>query len=340
MKILIDHQLPFLLAHGGLQIQIEQTKSALEAAGVEVEYLRWWDSEQRGDIIHFFGRAHPLHIDWAHGKGMKYVMTELLSGQSSRPDAVLRAQATLHRLLKLGIPRILIENLRWDGHSKADAVIVLTEREAEVAETLFHPPRSKLFVVPNGVDREFFLPHARPSEVSDELLCVATIRPLKRNVELAKAAVVANVPIRFVGSPYGKGDPYYQEFAAIAASRPDLVRYDGPICHRNKLAALYQKARGFVLLSTMESLSLSALEASAAGCPLLLSKLPWARCAFGEQASYCPIANTKLTARVLKDFHDAAPHLPPPEKPCRWDKIAEMLIGIYRDISAGAPRRM
>lgn len=41
MKILIDHQLPFLLAHGGLQTQIERTKTSLEDAGLEVEYLRW-----------------------------------------------------------------------------------------------------------------------------------------------------------------------------------------------------------------------------------------------------------------------------------------------------------
>lgn len=329
MKILIDHQLPFLLAHGGLQIQIERTKEALEGAGVEVEYLRWWDDTQKGDIIHFFGRAHPLHIDWAHGKGMKYVMTELLSGQSSRPNTVLRAQGILHRLLKLGIPRIFIENLRWDAHSKADAVVVLTQREAKVAQILFCPPRNKLFVVPNGVDQEFFLPHARSSEVSDELLCVATIRPLKRNVELAKAALAANVPIRFVGTPYDTGDPYYREFADIAASRPDLVRYAGLISDRNELAALYRKARGFVLLSTMESLSLSALEASAAGCALLLSDLAWARCAFGADARYCPIGRVDTTARVLRDFYNNAVSAPIPLPPMRWSDVGKQLIEIY-----------
>ena len=56
MKVLIDHQNPFLLMHGGLQIQIEQTKAALGAIGVEVEFLRWWDPAQRaglrtGDLI-------------------------------------------------------------------------------------------------------------------------------------------------------------------------------------------------------------------------------------------------------------------------------------------------
>jgi glycosyltransferase involved in cell wall biosynthesis len=332
MKILIDHQLPFLLAHGGLQIQIEQTKSALVAAGLDVEYLRWWDDSQKGDIIHFFGRAHPLHIDWAHGKGMKYVMTELLSGQSSRPITALRAQAILQRLLRLAMPRILISTLRWDAHTKADAVVVLTKHEARVAKILFNPPRHKLFVVPNGVEQEFFLPRKKLSEISDELLCVATIRPLKRNAELAKAAISANVPIRFVGSPYCETDPYYQEFASIASSRPDLVRYAGPVSDRNMLASLYQQARGFVLLSTMESLSLSALEAAASGCPLLLSDLPWARCTFGPDATYCPIAPEKTTADFLRQFYATAPSLPLPTRPFAWRDVADKLIDIYRGL--------
>jgi len=63
VKILIDHQLPFLLAHGGLQIQIERTREALEESGLEVEYLRWWDDSQKGDIIHFLGRAKIARMD-------------------------------------------------------------------------------------------------------------------------------------------------------------------------------------------------------------------------------------------------------------------------------------
>src|ERR1019366_772376 len=48
MKVLFHHFLPFSLAHGGEQVQIEQTKTALERAGVEVEFLRWWDAA-KGD---------------------------------------------------------------------------------------------------------------------------------------------------------------------------------------------------------------------------------------------------------------------------------------------------
>jgi carbamate kinase len=82
------------LAHGGLQTQIEQTKAALEAEGVDVEYLRWWDEAQRGDVIHYFGRPTSTYIEQAHVKEMKVVLAELLSGPGSR-SAQARAMQKL-----------------------------------------------------------------------------------------------------------------------------------------------------------------------------------------------------------------------------------------------------
>ena len=60
MKILLNCRLPFALAHGGMQTQIEQTQAALIALGLEVEPLRWWDATQTGDLIHYFGRFSGL----------------------------------------------------------------------------------------------------------------------------------------------------------------------------------------------------------------------------------------------------------------------------------------
>src|SRR5208283_4192488 len=68
MKVLFDHHMPFSLAHGGLQQQLVQTKSALEQVGVETEYLRWWDDSQRADIIHFVGRPATEYVNFAHGQ--------------------------------------------------------------------------------------------------------------------------------------------------------------------------------------------------------------------------------------------------------------------------------
>jgi len=331
MKILIDHQLPFLLAHGGLQTQIEHTKAALERAGLEVEYLRWWDDSQQGDIIHFFGRANPSHIEFAHAKRMKYVMSELFTGQGSRTPTQLKFQGMLERVMRNCVPSTFLANFRWDSYHLADATIVGTEWEAEVARLLFFPPPSKFHLVPNGVEDEFFVDAETMVPRGDALICTATITPRKRTVELAEAAIASKTPLRFCGAPYGKNDPYYAVFLETISKAPDLLSYSGSVEDRAELASSYKRARGFVLLSTMESRSLSSEEAAAAGCPLLLSDLPWAKSVFGQHAQYCPVdVSTEQTARHLRKFYDAALALQPPPKPCRWEDVADRLVKIYK----------
>jgi glycosyltransferase involved in cell wall biosynthesis len=333
VKVLIDHQLPFLLAHGGLQIQIERTKQALEASGIEVEYLRWWDDSQGGDIIHFFGRANPCHIDFAHAKGMKYVMSELFTGQGSRTPAQLRLQGALEKALRNVVPATFLASFRWDAYEKADALLVGTTWEAEVATLLFAPSPERIHIVPNGVEEVFFLdPSSQAVPRSNELVCTATITPRKRVVELTAASILAETPLRILGAPYGEEDPYYRRFLVLADQRPDLIRYSGALKDREELARAYKEARGFVLLSTMETRSLSSEEAAAAGCPLLLSDLPWARSTFGQTATYCPIGNTDSTAAALRKFYEEAPRLPTPGKPCRWGDVANRLMQIYQTL--------
>src|SRR5271154_4402261 len=107
MKVLFDHQNPFLLMHGGLQIQIEQTKAALDAIGVEAEFLRWWDSEQRGDVIQFYGRPSAAYINFAHQKGIKVVMLQLLTGLGSRAGWARSVQKVVIKAGKKASPNML-----------------------------------------------------------------------------------------------------------------------------------------------------------------------------------------------------------------------------------------
>src|SRR5204862_4268910 len=129
----------------------------------------------------------------------------------------------------------------------------------------------------------------------------------------------ARTPLWIIGKPYAATDPYAQHFFSLAKSAPKLIRYEGAIDDRAGLAEIYRQARGFVLLSTMESLSLSALEAAACECPLLLSALPWARTVFGANASYCD-ANAPIGRRsqILQEFYRKAPTLPLAPKPLSW----------------------
>ena len=328
MKILFYCGLPFALTHGGQQVQIERTQAALQSIGLEVEPIRWWDDQQRGDIIHYAGRMPTTQIELAHQKGIKVVMAELLTAPGSRSRAQLWLQRMMNRTLAGIAPAHLVAAFNWKSHRLADACIALTPWEAHLMNYLFGAPKERIHVVPNGVEEVFL--QAPPAERGQWLVCTATITERKQVLELAQAAVLARTPVWIIGKAYAESDPYAQRFYSLARQYPKIIRFEGSIQDRAKLAQVYRAARGFVLLSTMESLSLSALEAAACECPLLLSDLPWARTVFGEQATYCPVAAPRRAARALREFYDRAPNLKPPPRPMTWHAVALKLKEIYQ----------
>lgn len=332
MKVLLNCHVPFSLAHGGAQIQIEQTKIGLEKIGVAVEPLRWWDDQQAGDILHHFGRIPASLVELAQRKGMKVVMAELLTGQGSRSRAVLRSQGFIARAVEKALPGSLSRRFGWESYRRADAFIALTSWEAFMMTLLFNAPPEKVHVVPNGVEEVFF--QSEKASRGRWLVCTATVTERKRVLELAEAAIEAKTPLWIIGKPYGESDPYARRFLTVAREHPEVIRYEGAISDRGQLARIYREARGFVLLSTMESLSLSALEASACECPLLLSDLPWARTTFKEDARYCPVASPSRTAPLLRQFYEQAPNLKPPPRPPTWAEVAMQFKKLYERLLA------
>jgi glycosyltransferase involved in cell wall biosynthesis len=332
MKVLIDYNLPFALAHGGLQIQIEQTKAALERRGAEVEYVRWWDEKQTGDVIQYYGRPSIVYIDFAHDKKIKVIVAELLTGLGSRPLLARYAQSLIMYVAQLVLPKIFMLRLGWETYKRADGFMANTTWEAHLMSSMFGTDPKKIVVIANGVEDVFFPSKDEPRKTrSDYLVCTATIHPRKRVLELAQAAVEAKVKVWIIGKPYSPTDPYYLQFMDVQKKNPDLIRYEGPVYDRVQLADIYQKARGFVLLSTMETHSLSAFEAAAAECPLLLSDLPWAKSVFGTQARYASTdLSCKQLAEVLRQFSADAPSITNGIRPPRWDDIADQLLAFYR----------
>ena len=341
MKVLFDHPNPFLLAHGGFQTQIEQTAIALQGVGVEVEWLRWWDNEQRGDLIHYFGRAHPSYIRQAQMKGIRVVMSELLTGLGSRGAMSRKLQKLFMIVTSRVLPKEFTARLCWDAYELADASIALTSWEKKLMTEMFSAKPGRVHVVPNGVEEVFFSHSISKSQApkSKYLVCTATITERKRVVELAEAAIMAQVPVWIIGEPYSKKDRYYEKFLSVVQAAGEVVRYEGGISSREKMASIYQNASGFVLLSSMESLSLSALEAAAGGCPLLLADLPWARSSFGSNATYSRLGSKEEMAVSLKNFYHGIDKAPKPHKPCRWEDVGKQLCRIYEGLLADKTSR-
>jgi glycosyltransferase involved in cell wall biosynthesis len=328
MKILTNCYLPFCLAHGGHAIQMQQTTAAVRGLGVAVEPLRWWDETQTGDLIHHFGRMSAEHIRFAHHKKMKVVMVELLTAQGSRSARQLRIQKLISQLMNRFLPRSFTASFNWDSYHLADAFVANTPWEKYLMEYLFGADPRKIHVVPNGVEEVFF--NSPPVPRGPWLVCTATLTVRKRVLELAQAAVAAQTPVWIVGRAYSQDDPYAQEFVALAKAHPQWVRFEGAVSDRGELARIYRSARGFVLLSTMETRSLSAEEAVACGCPVLLSDLPWAHGTFPQGAQFCPVTDSlSVTAAALRRFYEAAPRLSCPPKPATWPEVGRQFLAVY-----------
>jgi glycosyltransferase involved in cell wall biosynthesis len=329
MKIIIDHHSPFILAHGGFQIQIEQTYQALLNIGVNVELMRWWDDTQAPDIIHFFGKAGTGYLQRARSKGIATVVSELHTGLGSHSRTKKYIQSKVINVAKQFIPP-LASRLNWDSYDHVDAIIALTSYEAGLMENIFHADHKRMHVVPNGVDDAFL--QTANCRREDWLLCTATITERKRVNELAQAAKAAGLRLKVLGRPYSETDPYFIHFLQIVANSHGLVEWHGEITDRASLADYYRRARAFVLASTMESQSLSALEAAACQCPLILTDLPWAHTTFGSSAVYLP--NTghldTLTPALREALHHPSTNSPP--RVLSWVEVADSLNAVYKSI--------
>jgi glycosyltransferase involved in cell wall biosynthesis len=218
MKVLFYHLVPFALAHGGLQTQILRSRDGLQELGVEVEFLRWYDGSQKGDLLHFFGRIPIPLLALARQKGMKVVVADLLTEQGSRSPLRISLQKAVMRTMEKALPGMSNGIFNWKSYRLADACIALTSWEAHLIHELFGAPSEKLHVIGNGVEEAFLQSH--PATRGPWLICTATITERKRVLELAEAAVQAQTPLWIVGKAYSDTDPYAKRFFQLAAQHP------------------------------------------------------------------------------------------------------------------------
>lgn len=330
MKILFNHNFPFALAHGGMQTQIEQTQAALQSVGLEVEPLRWWDDLQRGDLIHYFGIVPLEHIQFAQGKGIPVVMTNVLSFACNRSDFKLRVQGWLVRaLLKMPLGKRSKQLLGWCSFNACAHNIVGLEAERRVLELVYATPGERISAVPLGLS-EAFLKAQPASRSGDYLVSVGTIREQKNCIPLARLALRARVPLLFVGKPYSESDPYWAKFLTLVDGK--WVRHQAHVADPAAMIALLQKGRGAVMMSQYENWCLAAHEAAACGLPLLLPPLKWARERFGGQARYFT-GNQNWDAAVLGEFYKQCLSLPAPSIPLySWTEVAVRLKAVYERV--------
>lgn len=329
MKVLLNCFAPCSLAHGGAQIQIEQTKAGLESLGIEVEYLRWWDGQQQGDLIHHFGPVSNALLDQARTVGKPLVLTTLFTETCNRSNAQLTRQGWLTQfILALPFGRGVKAQLTWQTYTRCAMNVVGLECERDVLERIYRVPTGRISVVPLGLS-EAYLTAGPGRREQSHLICTGTITARKNCVELAEMAHAAQSPILFVGKPYHPTDAYWQRFQSLIDGR--WVKHHPHVSSEEEMIALLQSARGFVLMSNFENWCLSAHEAAACGLPLLVQNQKWSRERFGAAAHYfAAIGNSAANVNRLKRFYGDCPTLKPPAiKQHDWREVARQLVAVY-----------
>ena len=332
MKIIFTTSLPFHLAHGGTQTVAEALIRELPQAGVEVELERWWDDSQSGDLIHHIGRPpSATHIRLAHEKGFKVIMTEFLDKPASRSKRQLFLQRQVVRLVRRFFSGFT-GRLAWDVYRELDAMIFAVTLEGRVAHYLFDANVSRTHIIPHGLDERALEALRESDEIEDYIVSVATITERKGSVALAEAALAAQVPVMFVGKPYGNDHPYFKKFMSLVDNR--YVRYAGFVSEEEKYR-LVRRARGFALLSSYESGCVAVYEAAGAGLPLVLPQLPWATDVYHEarDVRFVDHRSCEAVASALNAVRGAPQRTPGTTFPLlSWKQVAEKYIRVYEQV--------
>jgi len=168
--------------------------------------------------------------------------------------ALWRHPEAFGRWTRAYVPRIVPRVVR-----SARRVIAVSEFTAGELEVLLGIPRSRIDVVPNGVDPVFHPDGPRAD--GDYVLAVGTLEPRKNLERAIEAAERLGVELRVAGA---KG------WGGIAV-RGANVRWLGRVGD-DELARLYRGARCFVYPSLYEGFGIPVLEAMACGVPVVTSR--------------------------------------------------------------------
>jgi glycosyltransferase involved in cell wall biosynthesis len=213
-------------------------------------------SDMPHDILHFHGFSRPLFLRAVLDRRGTPLVVTLHGGLIGAASDEVNWRRAAKRVFDRTAGRWLL--------SRATGVIALSQQEASDLQARDVDPR-RIFVLPNAVS----LPVTQPAAQRHNARLLILARQAKRKRITDLLITIANnpeLPGCDIAGPEGDGS---SEIRRVASSLPSgKVRFFGPVQGREK-DELLRSALALVLCSAWEGHSIAALEAIAAGTPVI-----------------------------------------------------------------------
>lgn len=331
MRVLLSDSTQAYLSPGGKQVHAEKLYKYLREVGVDVEYDRWWDSNQKCDILHLLG-SNISQINLAKQKGVKLVMTQIVDYATNISRWEQNKLFLKNKIIKKILPNSFTKHIPWTHFNKFDAIVYINDFDKETARRIYSINNPLVYTIPHAIDNTTnnFV-ETESCIKSTYLISIGSIIKRKNSVLLARLALETKVPIVFIGSDYNKNDTYFKEFEKLIDDK--IVKYYGFVEEKKKIELL-QNASGFVLLSNAESGCISVYEAANTGLPLLLPDKPWAKAYPNPKGiKYVNINEHNNSKSKLIEFYFQSRKLNRKSFDIiTWKEVAELYKNVYLEV--------
>ena len=320
-------------APGGGETILLKTREYLQRLGVQVDLFDQWTTKLTDyPLVHCFHSVYPEFWESVRDSGRRLVVTPT---HWPTMDPKIRAW---RRLKRAGRDLLRLPGPHRDTayyYSLADAILPSSQVELELLRRYCSVPRGKMTVVRNGVEPRFVgaspEPFVERYGLRDFVLSVARFTPNKNQLHAIRALKSCDVPLVFVGTPDPDAADYFAQCRREAGPH---VHFIGWIDHDSALLpSAFAAARVFLLPSTRELAPVSAMEAAAAGCRLVVTPAGSTREYYGDSAHYVDPASEadirdKTLAALARGRANEAPWLR------TWTDVAKEVLAVYEDLLA------
>ncbi|MCC7434702.1 MAG: glycosyltransferase [Methanoregulaceae archaeon] len=314
------------LYYGGGEIQAERTGQALRDLGVEVVPFSPTQREF-GDLVHFFGNFDYFDdvASRLRAARIPYVVSPIFV--SPRTEGRLKWRRTRQSMLG-HYPKRIASLL-----AGARCLYTLTEHEERNLKAYFGSDLPEMVRIPNGVEDRFSEgdPIAFRSRFRIEPPFAIHVGTLDASKNQLASIAACGSDIQLVIMGRENNAAYVEKCRAAAGPNVHIL---GSFPHSDPvLADALAAASVFVLPSYRELFPLSALEATVAGCHLVLSDRWGGEAIWGSDAAYVSPDDPAAIRQAIEERISLPKRTRDEVEPYRfqysWPRVAERILSTY-----------